>query len=86
MGVLQKGGEGPALRQGLRAKPYLFQVEPSLTIQESCFHPRALLSKEQSRSSLQGGCKFSGILLCRQSGNHPYENLAKSGDKPDMKF
>jgi hypothetical protein len=26
------------------------------------------------------------LLLCRPSGNHPYEDLAKSGDKLDMKF
>jgi len=31
-------------------------------------------------------CFFEGILLCSLSGNHPYEDLAKFGYKPDMKY
>jgi hypothetical protein len=29
---------------------------------------------------------ITGILLCRQNGNHSKEDLAKSGCKPNMKY
>jgi hypothetical protein len=29
---------------------------------------------------------FLGIFVCSQSGNHPWESLAKSGNNPEIKY
>jgi len=31
-------------------------------------------------------CFYKGIFVCNQSGNHPLEDLAKYGYKPDTKY
>jgi hypothetical protein len=58
----------------------------ALQFKNHAFIQEPYLVKNEARALCKVDVQIWGILLCRPSGNHPYEDLAKSGYKPDMKF
>ncbi len=82
----KKGEKGRPLGRIYSQSLTYLKLNLALQFKNHAFIQEPYSVKNEAGALCKVGANFRKFFLCRPSGNHPYEDLAKSGDKTDMKF